>query len=192
MKSGWWGLIMGIVGGLLASGIIVLVSSPPRGQPVQLQAPPSPHPITVHVTGAVRNPGVYQLAPGTHVHDAVTAAGGGLAEANLQSMNLAALLQDGQRIWVPGADEQDPEKQSTEQEQPQTGSSDNVLININTADQAELESLPGIGPVTAQKIIAYREANGAFPDIEAIQQVPGIGPGIFAKIKALISVENRP
>lgn len=192
MKSGWWGLAIGIFGGLLASGVILLVSSQPRGEPVRLQPPPSPNPLTIHVAGAVVNPGVYTLAPGTHVQDAILAAGGVLPGSDPHAINLAALLQNGQRIYIPGVGTDTPaDQQPASRSGEFPGAADaSELININTADQLELETLPGIGPITAQKIIAYRAEHGDFQDIEAIQDVPGIGPGTFEQIKQLICVQD--
>jgi competence protein ComEA len=114
-----------------------------------------------------------------------------LVEADAQMLNLAAPLQDGQRLWVPFIVIEDGQPQGGT---PAVTAPDNSpgLVNINTADQAELESLPGIGPVTAQKIIAYREINGAFATIEDIQLVSGIGPATFDKIKDLITIYGVP
>jgi len=197
--KGWWLLALGVVFGILSAGGVWLASSPPRGAPVQLLPPPTPSPIQVHVTGAVAKPGVYALPVGSRVQDAIESAGGITAEANAQTLNLAAVLEDGFQVWVPS--------KSPVQESPAAGSSTGqaeiplepanpaapgALININTASQAELESLPGIGPVTAQKIIAYRQANGLFIGIEDIQKVSGIGPATFEKIKDLITTGSAP
>jgi competence protein ComEA len=198
LKSGYWGILIGLLGGLLATGVILLVSSPPRGKPVELLPPPTAEFLTVHVIGEVVSPGVYQLAPGSHRLEAVQAAGGATQQADLQAINLAALLEDGEQIQVPalpGAAPEVPPVRSAPvlpSTAPTPAAPQSGLIDINTATQAELESLPGIGPVTAEKIIAYRAANGPFQDIEAIQDVPGIGPGLFEKIKNLITVNSTP
>jgi competence protein ComEA len=190
MKT-WWVLAVGIIGGLLGSGLIYLTSSQPRGEGITLLPPPTSAPIIVHIVGAVLEPGVYSLPSKSRQQDAIEAAGGFLSDANPQALNLAAPLQDGDRIVVPTipSDTQTPAtspSKSTIVELP----SSNTLININTASQTDLENLPGIGPVKAQTIIAYRESNGFFGLIEDIQNVPGIGPKTFENLKSLITVED--
>ncbi len=190
MKT-WWLLAVGIIGGLLGSGLIYLTSSQPRGEGITLLPPPTSAPIVVHIVGAVLEPGVYSLPIKSRQQDAIEAAGGFLPNANPQALNLAAPLQDGDRIVVPTIPSDTPtpatnSSKSTIVELP----SSNTLININTASQADLENLPGIGPVKAQTIIAYRESNGFFGLIEDIQKVPGIGPKTFENLKSLIAVED--
>jgi competence protein ComEA len=173
--------------------MLLLVAGAPRGKPVQLAPQPTAPPAIVYVSGAVVHPGVYPLAPGARVQDALLAAGGMLPEADDLTLNLAAIIQDGQRLWVPFKTTdvgQLPAPQDSQAPPLQTATSGQV--NINTADQATLESLPGIGPVTAQKIIAYRQTNGPFATIEDIQLVSGIGPATFEKIKDLIAVAEMP
>lgn len=132
-----------------------------------------PSTITVHVAGAVRTPGVYTLSDGSRVQDAIAAAGGASAEAEIHRLNLAALLSDGQKIYVPAQD-------NNERSGP-------GLVNINTAGLKELETLPNIGPARAQKIIEYRELHGPFSSLEEITKVDTIGPKIFESIKDLIT-----
>jgi len=195
MKS-WWGILwlisLGLMIGLLASGLILLVSSPPRGEAIRLSPPPTTPPIVVHVSGAVSQPGVFELEQGSRVQDAIQAAGGILPDADAQALNLAAPLGDGVLVHVPLKSEEQPSMMSPGISAPSPtgnpGSTPGGLININTASQSELESLPGIGPVLAQRIIEYRQSHGAFSSTEAIIDVSGIGPGIFEKIKALITV----
>ena len=199
MKN-WWTVALGVIFGLLSAGVILLASQPPRGNPISLLPPPTPFPIQVHVSGEVANPGVYGLPPGSRVEQAIQAAGGFTPSANPSDLNLAAILEDGQRIQVstqtPTAiptpavpvKPQNPEN-STQTTDPAIPPS-LQQININTATQAELETLSGIGPVTAQKIIAFREANGPFTSIEEIQKVSGIGPATFEKIKDFITVDQ--
>jgi competence protein ComEA len=192
----WWKIPFGVVCGLLGVGVILLVSSQPRGQPITLVPPPTPIPIVVHITGAVIHPGVYTLPPGSRVQDAIQAAGGASQDADLEAVNLAGFLEDGSRLSIPRiqpippTEEVPPTPGSSRggNEAPLFPSSDNP-ININTANQAELESLPGIGPVYAQRIIAYREANGPFTTIEDIIKVSGIGQSTFELIMELITVE---
>jgi competence protein ComEA len=183
-KNLWWGIAYGVLCGLLATGIILLVSRTPRGEAIELRPPPSPQPILVDVTGAVIQPGVYSLPYGSRVVDAIEAAGGLTDDALTRSLNLASILEDGQKVWVP---------QVTATPLPGTppdvrASGVEILVNINTSSQSQLEELPEIGPVTALAIIAYRETNGPFLKIEDIQKVDGIGTVTFEKIKDLITV----
>ena len=193
----WMLGLLAILSGLLGAGVLYLVAAPPRGEPITLHPPPTPAPMVVYVTGAVAAPGVYALPQGSRVQDALQAAGGPLPEASLAGLNLAARLEDGAQITlaaIPSPTGPENTRPNTNPPAPSSAVSnpasptDLALININTATQAELESLPRSGPATAQKIIAYREANGPFTAIEDIQNVSGIGPATFEQIKTLISV----
>jgi len=179
----------GILLGLFVALLIWVVARNPRGQAVTLRPAPTEKPIIVHVTGAVPRPGVYALAQGSRVQDAISAAGGFLADAEKSGINLARALEDGEQLDIPYIVGSSPvigtEIPSLVLTEP---SSSSELININTASQAELETLPGIGPTTAQKIIQYREQNGAFVSTENIINVSGIGPGTYERIKDLITV----
>ncbi len=140
--------------------------------------------VVVHVAGAVSSPGVYTLPADSRVDDAVRAAGA-TADADLSQLNLAQKLADGQKITVPvaGATPADGSSAAT------TADSDNGgLININTATQEELETLPSIGEVRAQAIIAYREEHGGFRTTDELMEVSGIGEKIFADIAPHITV----
>jgi len=189
MKTIAWAVAFGVAIGLLAAGVIFLVSRPARGQPVELLPPPTPKPIMVQVSGAVQRPGVYELPAGSRVLDAVQAAAGFSEDANQALINLAAYIQDGDKVFVPAL--KLPEGETADSNRSSTIQVSD-LVNINTATQAELETLPEIGPAIAQAIIAYREQNGSFSSIEAIQNVPGIGPAIFAQIEPLITIESTP
>ena len=193
-------LVFGILGGLLGAGLLFLVSRPPRGEAISLLPPPTPLPVMVHVAGAVQQEGVYALSPDSRVQDAIQAAGGLMQDADLRGLNLAAFLEDGQRVFIPAIATAMPTAApgsalgSGGQPTVLPGRVDTVqlLININTATQTELESLPEIGPVTAQAIITYRTEHGPFRTIEAIDDVPGIGPATFEAIKDLITVGDVP
>lgn len=167
--------------------------------------------IVIHVTGAVEKPGVYRLPRGSRVNDALNQAGA-LPEADLDALNLAAPLADGQKIPVPfrqgvlsgenagsagGAGGKAPGWPAAGagaaaggqgSRSNSSGTSGGGLININTAGQKELESLPGIGPALAERIIQYREKNGPFLSPEDIKNVSGIGDKRYEQLKDLISV----
>ncbi len=186
-------IAFGVISGLLGAGLLFLVSQQPQGDPIKLNPPPTPEPIMVHVAGAVKNPGVYSLTKGSRVQDAIAEAGGFSLEANPENINLAAHLIDGNRILIPthSVDSYHQENKtpfSTLQIPSQT----NPKININTATQTELESLPYLGAEYAASIIAYREAHGPFDNIEDILEVHGISSITFENIKYLISVDSFP
>ncbi|GAW92392.1 helix-hairpin-helix domain-containing protein [Calderihabitans maritimus] len=146
-----------------------------------------PQEIQVHVIGAVRNPGVYVMGPSSRVKDAVEKAVP-LPDADLDQLNLAAKIKDGQQIVVPRIGESTGELTES-YGSTSSGANQSRKININTAGVEELDQLPGIGKVYAQRIVDYREENGKFQSIEDIQKVSGIGPATFAKIKDLITVK---
>ena len=185
----------GVLLGLFVALLIWVVARNPSGQAVTLRPAPTEKPIIVQVSGAVPRPGVYALAQGSRVQDAISAAGGFLVDANKADINLARALEDGEQLDVPYAEGASPVI-GTPVVLPggDTGNpfeatpAATELININTASQSQLETLPGIGPTTAQKIIAYREANGPFVNTEDIINVSGIGPGTYQRIKDLITV----
>jgi competence protein ComEA len=180
----------GVICGLIGAGIVFLASRPPRGSAILLSPPPTPRLWLVQVSGAVAYPGVYELPTGSRVRDAVQAAGGLTAEANASAINLAAPLEDGQNIVIQASTSLDsspaqrgnPLSLTIEPASAQ-------LININTAALEELDELPDIGPVIAQRIVDYRTANGPFLTVEEIMKVPGIGQVTFDKIKDLITAE---
>jgi competence protein ComEA len=186
--------LLGVLAGLLLAGILWWVALPPRGESVALQPPPGAPEIIVYVSGAIEFPGTYSLPAGSRVGDALEAAGGTTARADASRLNLAARLDDGEQVEVP-------EKVGQAQGQgsgsssgnsvlsgPTPGAPSGSLVNINTATLEELDTLPGIGPATAQKIIEYRDANGPFQALEEIMNVPGIGPATFERIKDLITL----
>lgn len=140
--------------------------------------------IKVYITGAVVSPGVYEVQEGARVDDVLQLAGGQTEEADLLRLNLAAYVSDAQQIIVPTVGED-----SVLLETESVSTAESGLVNINTADKALLETLPGIGPVIAGNIIEYRTQNGFFKSIEDIMNVNRIGEGIFANIKGLITVD---
>jgi competence protein ComEA len=145
---------------------------------------PTLRPLQVYVSGAVNDPEVVTLPPGSLVRDAVAAAGGADDEADLDAINLAAPLTDNAHVIVPtrGAATAPEGVVAT----PHSAGADK--IDINRATAAQLEALPRIGPTKAQDIVAYREEHGPFQRIEEIQNVSGIGPGTFSSIEPYITV----
>lgn len=140
--------------------------------------------LMIYVCGAVKNPGVYQLEEGLRITDAIEKAGGGLPGAQLETLNLAAKLTDGQKVYLPKAGE-------NAVNQGLNGQINNEVekININQADIKQLEELPGIGPVIAERIVKYREKNGLFSKIEELNNVEGIGPKKFESLKDSATVD---
>jgi len=177
-------LLVGILLGLLGAGILDLLSAKPRGEPVILHPPPTASPIWIHVTGAVHEPGVYTLPPGSIIQDALEAAGGTLPEAQLDSINLAAPILDGQQIYLASSEE----SSSSPPVPVSSVTTPSSKINVNTVKASDLESLPGIGPSLAGKIIEFRQQNGPFMSIEDLLNVPGIGPAKLEQIQNLIVV----
>lgn len=139
--------------------------------------------IYVHICGAVINPGVYQVPAGTRVYQALELAGGSSDDAYLSGINLADKLADGQKVYIPAEGENAEGILSTD-----SGDVQSVMININTASEAELMTLPGIGQSRAKDIINYRVKNGLFESIDDIMKVSGIKEAAFEKIKDLIKV----
>lgn len=159
---------------------------------IQIEIPP----VIIHIAGAVKSPGVYQLKPTDRIVDAVKIAGGATEEASLDLINLAALLKDGQKIIVPyktysGTGEEINTKTYNYVESVYSSSSvsDSAKININTANANLLQTLTGIGPVLSERIIEYRNQNGLFGVIDDIKDVSGIAEKKFEGIKDLICVQ---
>ena len=137
--------------------------------------------IFVDVAGEVIHPGVFQLPPNSRVIDAIKAAGGQSKFADLTTINLARVIKDGEQIYV---DRKFPVSSGIRNGSTRT----NSIININRASAKELESLPGIGPVLAARIIEYRKSNGSFTSIDDLKKVPGVGGAKLAKFKEKIRV----
>lgn len=173
--------LFGLITGLLVGGILYLLVTQPRGAPIQLLPPSTPSPLRVHIAGAVRSPGVYSLDASAIVSDAIELAGGALPGADLDALNLAAPLEDGERVSVPY-----PGTQASSGDAP---SAVDGVVDLNTATAADLETLPGIGPTLAGAIIAYREQNGPFLSVEDLLEVPGIGPTRMSQLRELVKVD---
>jgi competence protein ComEA len=140
--------------------------------------------LRVYVSGAVQQPDVYPLPLDSIVKDAIMAAGGATGDADLDRINLALPVADGQHVYVPRLGEENSPVQPLSR-QPASGGK----VNINTADSAALDSLPGIGPALAQRIIDYRQEHGPFARLEDLMEVSGIGPGTFEKLRDLITTD---
>lgn len=161
--------------------------------------------IIVHISGAVQNEGIVELESGSRVADAIEKAGGLKENAYMDEINLAYQLEDGEKIHIPTIEEQkEKENQESKVENESATGSDGTIsrssnssinngsqtkININTATEEELDTLPGIGPSTATKILDYRKEKGKFKTIEEIKEVSGIGESKYEKIKDKITVK---
>lgn len=187
MGKPWWLVAFIIVGLLLGVGVLLLVTQPPRGEPVQLLPLPTSAPITVFVSGGVNHSGLYTLPVGSRINDAILAAGGFSTNADSAVLNLAEVLDDGEKINVPYLQAPSATENIT-----RAGNQASIQVDINSATLEQLDTLPQIGPKTAQNIIDYRNANGPFTRIEDILEVPGIGPITYDKIKDLITVGTSP
>jgi competence protein ComEA len=192
----WLGKHLGMVAAFLMAvilvGVVLIQLLPRRSTPSILPSPTlpptpgptaTPGPIRVYVSGAVQDPDVYELEADSIVKDVVMAAGGATDEADLDRINLAQPLADGMHVYVPRQGEE------TTPVQLPASRSGSMLVNINTADTLELESLPGIGPAHAQSILEYRDTHGPFARIEDITEVSGIGPATLERLQDLITVE---
>lgn len=174
-------------------------------------ASPSPTPTTspiaeiqVHVLGAVATPGVVTLPEGARIHDAIAAAGGLRSQAKPGDLNLAAVVADGAQIAIGTADASVSDVTRVESGGAQAGASagggagglggaggtvgTGAKLDLNSATAEQLDTLPGVGPVTASKILAWRDANGRFSSVDELTEIDGIGPKTFARLAELVSV----
>jgi competence protein ComEA len=164
-------------------------ATPWRVAPIRPQAAPraATHSLVVDVVGAVRKPGLYHLADGARVADAVAQAGGLAPRADRRAVNLAARVADGQQVIVaargsPGSGGASGEGAGASG----AASSSGAPVSLSAASAEELDTLPGIGPVTAQKIVAFRQEHGPFTSVEGLDAIPGIGPARLAELKGLV------
>jgi competence protein ComEA len=135
--------------------------------------------LYVHVVGGVRHPGLYRLPQGSRVADALAHAGGVTPKAQVELVNLAAPLADGQQIVVP--------RRGTPAAAAAVGGSTGGPVHLNTATLEQLDALPGVGPVTAQKILAYRQEHGAFGSVDELDAVSGIGPARLDELRKVVA-----
>lgn len=159
------------------------IVTPPPSPVEQHKEPVKPKEVVVYVSGAVKQPGVIKLPPESRVIDALNLLGGALPSADLNGVNLAALLVDGQQIHIPNQGDVGSGNVMTVGSKTPAGK-----VNINTADAAVLDTLPGVGPAMAQKIIDYRKNNGPFHTLEDIKKIPGIGESKYLNLKDKITI----
>ncbi|MFA6548731.1 MAG: helix-hairpin-helix domain-containing protein [Candidatus Margulisiibacteriota bacterium] len=183
------GLIVSIAVGLAITAFRFY--SPAAPEKITLETPPTAVTVMVHISGAVKKEGVYRFKTGDRVIDALNLAGGALPPADLSSINLAEVLKDGEKIIIP--EKQKPEETVDEpikngKGKKRLASANAGKIKINTADVKALDTLPGVGPATAQAIIEYRKANGPFTKIDQLMKIPRFGKSRFAKVKELVTL----
>ncbi len=157
----------------------------PGAPPATAALPSTPAVVLVHVAGAVVEPGVYELAGDARVRDAIVAAGGPTETADWNALNLAAVVGDGVKVYVPSVGEEVPPS-LTVPALPSSGQP-TAPIDVNVATAAELEALPGVGPATATAIVTERERNGPFVDVDDLDRVPGIGPAKLDALRGLVT-----
>ncbi len=185
--------------GLVAGAAFAYARSLPKSAPRSFATPMAPASVepsagasaglVVHVAGAVQAPGVYPLPAGARVIDGIRAAGGAAPGADLAAINLARPLTDGERVYIPRRGETPPpEAGGGPQTQSGGGGSSGGKVNLNAATSAELEALPGIGEVLAQRIVDYRTQHGPFRSVRDLLKVEGIGEKKFDSIKDYVTV----
>jgi len=199
----WQSIIFGILVGLLASGLILLIAQPDRGEPISLSPPPTPTrtlppkptstpaPITVQISGEIQNPGVYTLDGTNRLGDLIDLSGGLTEDADLTRVNFAAIINDGDFIYITAYEEDLPINSRDTIINLPTEETDAIVypLDLNKATQEALESLPGIGEVKASAIIAYRELIGGFTTVDELIYVNGIGPATLEAIRDLVAIE---
>jgi len=172
------------VGGRLFLHAGAAVPAQPLPPPQLTTAPAEPAEVVIDVAGAVRRPGLYRLAQGSRVADAVRRAGGATRRADLSLVNLAQLVSDGEQVIVPrrGAAGAPAAGGSTGGAASATGP-----VHLNSATVEQLDTLPGVGPVTAQKIVDYRTKHGAFSSVDELDAISGIGPARLDQLRDLVA-----
>ena len=168
-----------------ARPIVTVPDAVPTAPPVASQAPGED--VTVHVRGKVMRPGIVTLPAGSRVNDAIEAAGGLRPGASSGPLNLARVLVDGEQVAVGVRDAAAPQQGSGDTSGTATGGA-GAPLDLNAATAGELESLPGIGPVLAGRIVQWRIDNGPFPDVEVLGEVSGIGDALMAQLRPLVRV----
>jgi len=182
----WWaeqppatqGLLLLVAAALAGTLVLSRLAAPGPAPAASIPPPVLDAPLLVHVAGEVVRPGLYRLAAGARVADAVAAAGGATGAAALGSLNLARPLEDGEQLVVPG-----PAAAGAT-----PGARTDGKVDLNRASPAELDALPGIGPVLAARIVAYRDANGGFRSVRDLRRVQGIGEKLYRSLAELVAV----
>jgi competence protein ComEA len=172
-------LVLLVVAGRTLAGAGTATSQPVA--PLVPESATAAPKLVVHVAGAVRRPGLYQLAEGKRVADAVARAGGATAPADTAAINLAAPLADGMQVLVPRR------LPVPDAATAAAGQAPAVRVSLGSATAEQLDALPGVGPVTAQKIVAYRSAHGGFRSVDDLDAIPGIGPARIEQLRELVS-----
>ncbi len=168
--------------------------SPASGDGASSESGASGETVLVHVVGQVNAPGVVEIPTGSRVVDAIAAAGGATAEADTAAVNLARQAVDGEQVYVPAPGEVAPVPGAGPAPAGGPGGGDTsgtpgaASVNLNSAGSEELQTLPGVGPALAQRILDWRESNGTFGSIDQLQDVSGIGPVVFEGLRALVTV----
>ena len=183
-----------LVGAVLLLAVLLLAgkllgrsgqAATPRAAPARaVLAPSQPRRLVVHVVGAVRRAGLYRLPDGSRVADALARAGGATRRADLALVNLAAPIGDGSQIVVPRRAQPGLATAAP----PADPSAPPLSVSLNSATLEVLDALPGVGPVTAQRILDYRSEHGAFASVDALDAVPGIGPARLEQLRALVTL----
>ncbi|HWQ89338.1 MAG TPA: helix-hairpin-helix domain-containing protein [Desulfitobacteriaceae bacterium] len=187
MRYIWWGILVILIGGAVWKLFLV------QGPETYIEKAAANREIVVYISGAVEKAGLVRLTPEARLDDALQQVQP-LPEADLEALNPAERLKDGQKIVIPyqeqAANSLDAQNlgQAAVKETGQNSISAGGKININTAGEAELDKLPGVGPALAQRIIQYRTENGLFVQPEDLQNVSGIGPKTYEKMSALVTV----
>ncbi len=200
-------MVLLLLGAGAVGGLLTLNHTPPAEEPLLLEAPTvvptatvaptaTAAPIVVFVSGAVRAPGVYTLPPGSRVVDALDAAGGPASDAASESLNQATLLSDGMQVHMPQQGQAAEPAPLTAAAPAAVAGGDGgslasagALVRLNSATSAELETLPGIGPALAARIIEFREANGPFSSIEQLTEVKGIGDKLLDNMRDFLILD---
>jgi competence protein ComEA len=207
-RAGLARVALGAVGVLALVGLAWWALRPPTAPATELSLPYAPgagpsgasapsvttttapaEDLVVHAAGAVVAPGVHRLPAGSRVADLLAAAGGPVADADLDRVNLAAPLADGQRVWFPRIGEAEPPTVAGAEASSGTGADAATgPLDLNAASAEELEALPGVGPSIAAAIVEHRERHGPFRSVEDLLDVPGIGPARLEELRDLVTV----
>jgi competence protein ComEA len=169
---------------VLLSRVLIHAGTPHGGSaagvlPLSAPVAAKPAAVVVDVVGAVQRPGLYRMRDGDRIDDAIARAGGPTPKADLEQINIAAPLADGEQVVVP---------RRGSAQAAGTGAGSTVgPVHLSTATVEELDTLPGVGPVTAEKIVAYREQHGAFRSVEELDAIPGIGPARLEQLQGLVA-----